>query len=137
VVEGGWSSRNNVPLSDGTPQQQVEFFTKYEALLDSIEAEAWVLLTFTDLDIGALDLSPDRAAGLSSFAYMGILDANLSSESRRTRSGCASSGGGSQTEVTARRVGHECRSESPRDIRWSRCCAASTASIPRSVTEKT
>jgi hypothetical protein len=77
VVEGGWSSRNNVPLSDGTPQQQVEFFTKYEALLDSVEAEAWVLLTFTDLDIGTLDLSPDRAAGLSNFAYMGILDTNL------------------------------------------------------------
>jgi hypothetical protein len=55
----------------------LRFITKYEALLDGIDAVAWVMLTFTDLDIPALGLPPDRAAGLSNFAWMGILDRNL------------------------------------------------------------
>lgn len=76
MVEGGWSSEN-VPWSNGSPQQQVDFLKKYEALLDGIDAEAWVMLTFTDLDIAALGLPADRAEGLSNFARMGILDRNL------------------------------------------------------------
>ncbi len=76
MVEGGWSSAT-VPWATGTPQQQVDFLKRYETLLDGIDARAWVMLTFTDLDIDALGLPPDRAQGLSNFAHMGLLDSNL------------------------------------------------------------
>ena len=75
-VEGGWSSAN-VPWSTGTPAQQVEFFRRYEALLDSVSAEVWVMLTFADLDVATWGLDPERTAGLSNFASMGIVDSNL------------------------------------------------------------
>ncbi|GMR12799.1 MAG: hypothetical protein BMS9Abin29_0992 [Gemmatimonadota bacterium] len=76
MVEGGWSSAD-VPWSAGTPQQQVDFFTRFETLLDGVDAVAWVMLTFTDLDIGSLGLTPERALTLSNFAHMGILDSEL------------------------------------------------------------
>jgi hypothetical protein len=76
MVEGGWSSAT-VPWATGTPQQQVDFLKRYETLLDGIDARAWVMLTFTDLDIDALGLPPDRAQGLSNFAHMGLLDSDL------------------------------------------------------------
>jgi len=76
LVEGGWSSED-VPWSHGTPEQQVAFFRRFQDLLDGVGAKAWVMLTFTDLDVSALGLDPDRAAGLSSFAHMGILDTQL------------------------------------------------------------
>jgi len=75
-VEGGWSSEN-VPWSTGTSEQQVAFFRRYEELLDAVNAEVWVMLTFADLDIAAWGLDPDRTAGLSNFASMGIVDSNL------------------------------------------------------------
>jgi hypothetical protein len=76
MVEGGWSSAP-VPWSNGTPEQQIDFVSRYEELLDDVAADVWVMLTFTDLDIPALGLPPDRAATLSNFAFMGILDADL------------------------------------------------------------
>lgn len=76
MVEGGWSSAD-VPLSSGSPEQQVDFLKRYEALLDGVDAEAWVMLTFADLDIGSLALPPDRAAGLSNFSRMGVVDSDL------------------------------------------------------------
>lgn len=76
LVEGGWNSEST-QLTTGTPQEQVDYFTRYEELLDGVAAELWVLLTFTDLDIPALGLPPDRALTLSNFAYMGILDVDL------------------------------------------------------------
>lgn len=75
-VEGGWSSVN-VPWSPGTPAQQVEFFRRYEQLLDAVNAEVWVMLTFADLDVASFGLDPERTAGLSNFAFMGIVDSNL------------------------------------------------------------
>jgi hypothetical protein len=76
LVEGGWSSAD-VPWAHGTPEQQVELIDRFEELLDGVKAEAWVMLTFTDLDVNALGLDPERAAGLSNFAHMGILDTQL------------------------------------------------------------
>ncbi len=76
LVEGGWSSAD-VPWAHGTPEQQVEFMDRFETLLDGVQAKAWVMLTFTDIDVNAIGLDPDRAAGLSNFAHMGILDAEL------------------------------------------------------------
>jgi len=78
MVEGGWSSQS-VPWSPrpSSHQQQIEFFRRYEQMLDGVRAEAWVMLTFTDLDVNALGLPPDQAEGLANFAYMGIMDVNL------------------------------------------------------------
>jgi len=76
LVEGGWTSAD-VPWSAGTPEQQVAFVNRFEQLLDGVRARAWVMLTFTDLDIDSYGLDPDRAAGLSNFAHMGILDVDL------------------------------------------------------------
>lgn len=76
LVEGGWNSAET-PLTSGTPQEQADYFARYEELLDGVGAELWVLLTFTDLDIPALGLPPDRALILSNFAHMGILDVDL------------------------------------------------------------
>jgi len=76
MVEGGWSSAD-VPWSNGSDAQQVAFLRRYEKLLDGVRAKAWVMLTFTDLDVTALGLPPDRAAGLSNFAHMGLLDTSL------------------------------------------------------------
>ncbi len=75
-VEGGWSSQDT-QLLDATPQEQVDFMARYEELLDGVNAELWVMLTFTDLDIPSLGLPLDRAATLSNFAFMGILDVDL------------------------------------------------------------
>lgn len=76
MVEGGWSSED-VPWSTGTPEQQRQFFVVYERLLDGVDAEAWVMLTFTDIDFEALGLSPERALGRSNFGFMGIVDTEL------------------------------------------------------------
>jgi len=75
-VEGGWGS-SAVPASNSTPQEQVEWFERFEGLLDGVGAELWVMLTFTDLEIPTLGLPPERALSLSNFASMGILDTNL------------------------------------------------------------
>lgn len=76
MVEGGWSSVD-VPWSTGTPQKQADFFTRFETLLDGVNAVAWVMLTFTDLDIDSFGLTPERALTLSNFAHMGIMDTEL------------------------------------------------------------
>jgi hypothetical protein len=76
MVEGGWTSAN-VPWGMGTPGEQVDFLERYELLLDRVGAEAWVMLTFTDLDIPALGLSEERANGLSNFSRMGVMDIDL------------------------------------------------------------
>ena len=73
MVEGGWSSES-VPGLAATPQEQVEFFRRFEGFLDAVNARLWVMLTFADLDIPALGLPPDRAETLSNFAFMGIVD---------------------------------------------------------------
>jgi len=46
-------------------------------MLDEVDARTMVLPTFADLDIDALGLPPDRALGLSNFAFMGIVDSEL------------------------------------------------------------
>lgn len=73
LVEGGWSSAPTA-WSDGTPEQQAEFFRVYEKLLDGVEAELWVFLIYADLAIEEWGLPPEREAGLSNFAHMGIVD---------------------------------------------------------------
>lgn len=76
MVEGGWSSCT-VAWGNGSPARQADFLQRYAELLDGVHAQAWVMLTFTDLDIDALGLPPDRARTLANFACMGVLDAQL------------------------------------------------------------
>jgi hypothetical protein len=76
MVEGGWGSENS-SLFQSTPQEQADFFRRYETLLDGVNARLWVMLVFADLDIPALRLPPARAAGLAPFAHMGIVDSDL------------------------------------------------------------
>ena len=75
-VEGGWNSADT-QLTNGTPQEQADWVSRYAQMLDDVDAELMVLLTFTDFDIPALGLPPDRAATLSNFAFMGIFDTEL------------------------------------------------------------
>lgn len=77
MVEGGWNSEPTQWAPSTSPEQQAGFFRRYADLLDRVSAEAWVMLTFADLDIASLGLPPDRAEGLSNFAFMGIVDTNL------------------------------------------------------------
>lgn len=76
MVEGGWSSENSA-VFQSTPQEEVDFFRRYEALLDGVHAQLWVMLVFADLDLPALNLPPDQATGLAPFAHMGIVDSDL------------------------------------------------------------
>ena len=75
-VEGGWSSED-VPWSSGTPAQQIVFFQHYEQLLDAVNAEVWVMLTCADLDVASFGLDAETTAGLSNFAFMGIVGPDL------------------------------------------------------------
>ncbi len=76
LVEGGWSSAPTT-WSDGTPQQQTEFFRIYERLLDGVDAELWVFLIYADMDLEGWGLPPERQATLSNFAHMGIVDVDF------------------------------------------------------------
>lgn len=75
-VEGGWAS-GDAPLVSGTPQEQADWVRRMAELLNGIDARMWLSLLYADLDVPALGLPPDRAEGLSNFATMGIVDANL------------------------------------------------------------
>ncbi len=80
LVEGGWSSGSG-PGFQGTLQEQVQFFSRFEQFLDGVQADLWVMLLFADIDVAALaaaaGLSPEDAATLANFAEMGIVDQTL------------------------------------------------------------
>lgn len=76
LVEGGWSSTGG-PIAQGTPGEQVDFFVRFSELLDTVEAQAWVMLFYADVDVASYGLPPDREATLANFATMGIVDLNL------------------------------------------------------------
>jgi hypothetical protein len=76
LVEGGWNSAPTA-ATDGTPQEQADFFRRMAAMLDQVRAEAWVFLIYADLDLSTYGLPPDREAGLSNFSKMGIVDVDF------------------------------------------------------------
>lgn len=80
LVEGGWSSGSGL-VFQGTLQEQVQFFSRYEQFLDGVQADLWVMLFLADIDVAALaaviGLSPEDAATLANFAEMGIVDQTL------------------------------------------------------------
>jgi hypothetical protein len=76
--EGGWTSEATGGLNS-TPALQASYFRQLFDLLDSVEAELVVLLTYADLDLAnpIWGLPPDRQAILLNFARMGIVDIHL------------------------------------------------------------
>lgn len=76
LVEGGWNSGITAATS-GTPTEQADFFRRIAAMLDEVDAEAWVFLFYADLDLSSYGLPPDREAGLSNFSKMGIVDVDF------------------------------------------------------------
>ncbi len=76
LVEGGWNSEPTAATA-GSPAQEAAFFRRIATLLDGVDVEAWVFLFYADLDLSTFGLPPDREAGLSNFARMGIVDADF------------------------------------------------------------
>ncbi len=81
-VEGGWSTERTqwmAPTREASAGAQVRYFQRLWQLLDEVEAELLVLLTYADLDLSRPEwtLSDDDRAGLLNFARMGIVDTSL------------------------------------------------------------
>ena len=81
-VEGGWSTERTQWMAatrEASAAAQVRYFQRLWQLLDEVEAELLVLLTYADLDLARPEwtLSADDLAGLLNFARMGIVDTSL------------------------------------------------------------
>ncbi|MGE5175387.1 MAG: hypothetical protein ACM3JJ_03350 [Hyphomicrobiales bacterium] len=74
VIEGGWSS-DSVASVPSTPDLQKRYIERHAAILDRAGATGWFQITFTDLDIAALNLPPGSI--LPAFAYLGLVDVDL------------------------------------------------------------
>ncbi|HEY6061653.1 MAG TPA: hypothetical protein VIV10_13765 [Gemmatimonadales bacterium] len=74
VVEGGWTSTSLGSLAS-SPAEQARYLKSQARLLDSARAIAVFQLTFTDLDLSALNLPP--GSGLPLFAHLGVVDSAL------------------------------------------------------------
>ena len=77
--EGGWSS---VPLATGrpgSPELEAEWVRRVGELLQGVDAEIWLHLTYADLDLAdpRWGLTPERAQILGFFASMGLVDADF------------------------------------------------------------
>jgi hypothetical protein len=79
VSEGGWTSQSFTGPSNntiqGSPQLQQDYVTRQSQLLDQAKAIAWFQLTFTDIDIA--HLPPNTNPTIDYFAYLGLVDINL------------------------------------------------------------
>jgi len=76
LVEGGWSSAV-AGGTNGTPEEQADFFRRIATRLDEVRAEVWVFLLYADLDVASYGLPPDREAALANFSRMGIVDVDF------------------------------------------------------------
>ena len=81
-VEGGWSTERTswmAPTREASPASQARYLQRLWQLLDEVDAELLVLLTYADLDLSWPEwgLSEDDHAGLLNFARMGIVDTSL------------------------------------------------------------
>lgn len=74
VVEGGWPSENTGTVTS-TPESQARYLRHQAKLLDSVRARAVFQLTFTDLDVDALNLPPESI--LPHFSRLGLVDMNF------------------------------------------------------------
>ena len=74
VVEGGWTS-TSLGFLASSPAEQARYLASQGRLLDSARAIAVFQLTFTDLDLSALNLP--AGSGLPLFAHLGVVDSAL------------------------------------------------------------
>jgi hypothetical protein len=74
VVEGGWPSGAAGSITSST-DKQARYIRRQARMLDSARARAVFQLTFTDLDIEALNLPPGSILPL--FASLGLVDTEL------------------------------------------------------------
>lgn len=74
VVEGGWPSEDAATVTS-TPELQARYLRHHAEVLDSARARAVFQLTFTDLDVDALNLPPGSI--LPHFSRLGLVDMNL------------------------------------------------------------
>lgn len=77
--EGGWTS---LPLANGrpgSPELEAEWVRRVGDLLQGVDAEIWLHLTFADLDLSdpRWGLPPERAQILDFFASMGLVDSDF------------------------------------------------------------
>lgn len=74
VVEGGWTA-TSIGAIASSPAEQARYLAHQGRLLDSARAVALFHLTFTDLDLSALNVPP--GSGLPLFAHLGVVDSAL------------------------------------------------------------
>jgi hypothetical protein len=80
ISEGGWNSRTiptgvNGQFIQSSPAIQAAFIQRQGQLLSQAHATGLFQLTFTDLDLAGWP--PADAAGLSVFAFLGVVDSNF------------------------------------------------------------
>lgn len=79
VSEGGWTSQSLTGSSgqpiNSDPQTQLDYIRRQGALLNQANAIGVFQLVFTDLDLSALP--PSVPASIQYFAYLGLVDTNL------------------------------------------------------------
>lgn len=74
VVEGGWASASQGSIVT-SPEKQMRYIRRQARMLDSARAGAVFQLTFSDLDVVALNLPPGSILPL--FASLGLVDTEL------------------------------------------------------------
>jgi hypothetical protein len=81
ITEGGWTSApvpSGVGSVAGSTALQARYIDRQVELLSGVRAAAWFQLTYTDLDLSALD--PGLAAGLRPFSRLGVVDSVFGSK---------------------------------------------------------
>lgn len=71
VIEGGWTSASVGGITS-SPDKQRRYLERHAQILDSAHATAWFQITFTDLDLSAIQVPPGSILPL--FAALGLVD---------------------------------------------------------------
>jgi hypothetical protein len=74
VIEGGWTSASLGGIAS-SPDKQRRYLERHAQILDGAHAAAWFQITFTDLDLTAIEVPPGSILPL--FATLGLVDVNF------------------------------------------------------------
>jgi hypothetical protein len=74
VIEGGWTSASVGGITSSLDKQR-RYLERHAQILDSARAVAWFQITFTDLDLGAIEVPPGSILPL--FAALGLVDTSF------------------------------------------------------------
>jgi hypothetical protein len=74
VIEGGWTSASLGGVTS-SPDKQRRYVDRHAQLLDAARTLGVFQITFTDLDLSGF---PPGPTSLPLFAYLGLVDVNLS-----------------------------------------------------------